>query len=422
MRRILFFLFFFSCFFSPDGTFAAPQKNDVTPQTVTLQTGPLSHPLSLEKIQQWNRHETVITVDPSYRSEWENPDACLLSPFVCATLSERKKPSQKITTTLFVQHEKIRAYLEDLQKQSNRDSTISTVAPRENSALYLFTRGQTGIRLSVEKNIPVLESLVEHFPTLPEKPIALETELGEPTLSSEAQQLGLTTLLAEGTSNFSGSSTSRIFNITHALERFDALLLKPGEEFSFTNALGPVDESTGYRQELVIRKNATEMEYGGGICQVSTTFFRAAVNAGLEILERHNHSYPVRYYTPIGFDATVYYPRPDLRIRNNYTHNILFAPTVSGKTITFSVYGTPDARTIDVTTPTILERKPDGSIKTQFTQTVRDAKGNTIVEETFPSFYDSPDKYPHPSDIALTEKPKDWSKKQWEAYQKSRGA
>lgn len=420
MRR--FFLLFLSILFGE--VCVTTPVFAVTPTTpansITLTAGPLSYTLSADTIREWNQHETVATLDPGYVSEWENPDTCVFSPFLCTALTNREKMSQKITTSLFVQHEKIRAYLEDLQQQSDRDSTVSTLAPRENSTLYLFTRGQTGIRLSVDKNIPVVEALVSDPSNLPQKPVSLETELSPPTFSPEAQKLGLTALLAEGTSNFSGSSASRIFNINHALEHFDAVLLKPGEEFSFTGALGPVDESTGYRQELVIRKNATEMEYGGGICQVSTTFFRAAVNAGLEILDRRNHSYPVKYYTPIGFDATVYYPRPDLRIRNNYTHNILFVPAISGKTLTFSVYGTPDNRTVDVTAPTVLERNPDGSMKTQFTQTVRDKQGNTLVNKTFLSAYDSPNNYPHPGDVEFTEKPKDWSKKQWEAYKKAR--
>lgn len=422
ISRMHFPLFLISSLFflgtSPLFTFA----EELPKKDITLTAGPLSYILPLSQIEAWHRAETRSESTQGYVSEWENIKLCNTPFFWCdAFLLEREKSQRKTTTTFFLMHEKIQTYLEDLQKQSDRDSTVSTLATKEEFNHYTFIRGQEGIRLSVEKNIPLLESIVQSPLSYTAKPTALETELSPPSFSPEAKALDITALLAEGTSNFSGSSVDRIFNITHALERFDGILIKPGEIFSFTETLGPVEDTTGYRPELVIRNNKTEPEFGGGICQVSTTFFRAAVNAGLEILDRRNHSYPVKYYLPIGFDATVYYPRPDLRLKNNFTHNILFVPTISGKQLTFSVYGTSDNRKVTVTLPITTEKNPDGSLKTEFTQTVTDAQGNPVLEKVFKSTYDSPSKYPHPGDIAPTEKPKDWSKKQWEAYKKAKG-
>jgi vancomycin resistance protein YoaR len=117
----------------------------------------------------------------------------------------------------------------------------------------------------------------------------------------------------------------------------------------------------------------------------------------------------------------VYYPNPDLKIKNNFSHNILFVPYIDGKDLHFEVYGTPDDRTVDVTLPVVTERGDDGSLKTEFTQTVKDKNGATLIDKVFKSNYDSPDKYPHPGDIEFTEKPKDWSKKQWEKYKKEKG-
>jgi vancomycin resistance protein YoaR len=84
----------------------------------------------------------------------------------------------------------------------------------------------------------------------------------------------------------------------------------PGETFSFNTNLGAVDEAHGFKQAYVIKQGRTEMDVGGGICQVSTTLFRAILNSGLNIIARQNHAYRVRYYEedmPPGYDATVFY-------------------------------------------------------------------------------------------------------------------
>lgn len=389
---------------------------------ITIFAGPVSFVLQNETIQEWQQKETQIVLNREYRSEWENisshPSLSSLSP---AFFSERDMRSQRKEIIISTKKDPIKQFLFDLQKQFDRDSTLSTVAQRENSSLFLFTPGEEGIRILVEKNIPLLEAVALNPSAFEGGTVSLETEVSSPSFSEEAKSLGITDLLGQGTSNFSGSSTNRIFNIRHALERFDSVLVQPGEVFSFTKTLGEVEESTGYRPELVIRKNRTEPEFGGGICQVSTTFFRAAVNAGLEISERSNHSYPVRYYTPIGFDATVYFPRPDLQVKNNFDHNILFVPSINGKKLIFDVYGTSDGRTVSVTNPVVTERGEDGSLKTEFTQSVLDRNGNLVFEKVFASAYDSPAKYPHPEDIVHTKKPKDWSKREWEKYKKEKG-
>lgn len=200
------------------------------------------------------------------------------------------------------------------------------------------------------------------------------------------------------------------------MEKFHGVLIPPGEEFSFVDILGEVNEDTGWRPELVIRNNRTEPEYGGGICQVSTTLFRAAVFSGLRITMRQNHSYPVKYYKPIGFDASVYVPMPDMRFINNTPGHILIQGEIDGTELIFRIYGTDDGREVIVEDPVVLERGEDGTMKTSFTQTVKNASGETIIDKTFFSNYDNPDNYPKPEDIDLSEKPEDWSKRQWEEY------
>jgi vancomycin resistance protein YoaR len=122
-------------------------------------------------------------------------------------------------------------------------------------------------------------------------------------------------------------------------------------------------------------------------------------------------------------DATVYVPRPDFKFLNNTGAAIVMQPEVTGYDLTFRFFGTRDGRVASVDGPHILERNDDGSIKkTIFTHIVKDATGKETQRESFVSYYKSPALFPHPGEeqANLTEKPKDWSSKQWKEYQRTR--
>lgn len=177
--------------------------------------------------------------------------------------------------------------------------------------------------------------------------------------SSTLANLGLKELIGTATTNFAGSPDNRRHNIANGLKFLAGKLIKPGEQFSTVGSLGQVDGSTGYLPELVIKENRTVPEYGGGLCQVSTTLFRSALNAGLQITERRNHSYRVSYYEKgvgPGLDATIYLPSPDLKFLNDTPGWILIQGTVNQakSEITFELYGTSDGRRSEVGKPVIL--------------------------------------------------------------------
>lgn len=230
--------------------------------------------------------------------------------------------------------------------------------------------------------------------------------------SDNLAELGITGLLSTGYSSFTGSPQNRIHNIRTGASKFNGALIRPGEDFSFNETLGPVDASTGYLPELVILENKTVPQFGGGMCQVSSTAFRAALNAGLPILERQYHAYPVVYYKPYGVDATVYLPKPDLVFKNDTGKYILIQTSVSGTKLQFDFYGTSPERTmkfagneqgsgavfpVEKVDPGISEQESRG--KGSFTAVVYrfiyDAAGKLIKTSKFVSKYDSPDKYPH---------------------------
>lgn len=222
---------------------------------------------------------------------------------------------------------------------------------------------------------------------------------------------GIKELIGTGTTSFAKSPTNRIHNIKTGAQFLNGIVIAPGEEFSTINHLGSIDGSSGYLEELVIKEDRTEPEFGGGLCQVSTTLFRAAMNAGLKITERSNHSYRVSYYEPpVGMDATIYSPKPDLKFVNNTGKYILVQSSISGNKITFNFYGTSDGRrveisdtetydetspgdTIYVEDPTMepgtekyLERAHAG-IKAVFYYKVYKSDGSLMLDQTFKSAY-----------------------------------
>lgn len=175
-----------------------------------------------------------------------------------------------------------------------------------------------------------------------------------PTVAVQSQELidkGIVELIATGETDYSGSPSNRRNNIRVGLSRFDGWLIPPTETASVIQKLGPVTGQTGYLPELVIKGNKTIPEYGGGLCQVSTTLFRSILFAGLPIVERKNHSYAVSYYDPQGLDATIYIPNPDLKFTNDTDHYILIQTTTIGDKAYSNVYGMSPDRHVDLIGP-----------------------------------------------------------------------
>ena len=186
------------------------------------------------------------------------------------------------------------------------------------------------------------------------------------SLSTEV--LGIKELIGKATTPFAGSPANRIANIKNGTKFLSGILVKPGEEFSTVTALGKIDNTTGYLPELVIKGDRTVPEFGGGLCQVSTTLFRALLNAGLPITSRQAHSYRVSYYEKDGddnyigpgLDATIYQPQPDLKFVNDTDNTILIWGYVKGNKVTFEIYGTRDGRKAEVIGPKKLSETPPG--------------------------------------------------------------
>lgn len=206
---------------------------------------------------------------------------------------------------------------------------------------------------------------------------------------SQTNNLGIVELVGHGVSSFKGSPSNRRHNINIGVEKIKGVLIPVGGTFSFNDNLGPVEAEQGFLPELVIKRTGTVLELGGGLCQVSSTTFRAAMDAGLPIKERRNHAYAVQYYAPQGTDATIYPGIVDLKFTNDTPAVILVWPHFTdANTLVFDFYGTKDNRQVTLGTPTTYDRKTDGSMKATWTRTVE--KDGKKHEDIFKSVYQSP--------------------------------
>lgn len=178
-----------------------------------------------------------------------------------------------------------------------------------------------------------------------------ETQPSITVEDKELRDLGIRDVVTVGESDFTGSPENRRHNIGVGLSKFNGHLIPRGTTFSFNEVLGPVNGATGYRKELVIKGDKTEPDYGGGLCQVSTTAYRGIWEYGFPILVRRNHSYTVSYYGPQGSDATVWPGSQDMVFRNDGPSALLLQTHREGNKAYFIYYGTRDARIADVIGP-----------------------------------------------------------------------
>lgn len=181
--------------------------------------------------------------------------------------------------------------------------------------------------------------------------------------TDKVNELGIRERIGRGESYYAHSIANRIYNIGLASVRVNSALIPPGEEFSFNKLVGEISGATGYRSAYVISGGRTVLGDGGGVCQVSTTLFRAAMDAGLPITERWAHAYRVGYYeqnSKAGIDATVYAPSKDLRFKNDTTGHILVQLINDPKNLhlVVEIYGTSDGRVAIISEPKVWGVSP----------------------------------------------------------------
>jgi len=285
----------------------------------------------------------------------------------------------------------------------DRSGELETIAP-----------SREGRALDVEGSLArVLEELLAGNRYVP---LALQGVPPSYPDTATAEELGIVELVAEGDSYFIGSPSGRDHNIRLAAPKFDGFVIPPGESFSFNHYLGEVSAEAGYDESYITAGEQLAVEVGGGICQVSTTAFRAAFWGGYPIVARWYHNHRVGYYelmgAGVGMDATVYSPHVDFRFTNDRSYPLLIETEIEegAHRLVFRFYSTDDGRRVEKDEAEISDEtepgppiyqldeslEPGTVIKWQsavngLTATIRrrvyDASGNLLYDDAFVSEY-----------------------------------
>ncbi len=235
----------------------------------------------------------------------------------------------------------------------------------ESGRVISFRQEEKGQEIEDEKFIRDFDNLVQQLERHQEnKTISLHVKVLQPEVTlAKANEFGIEELIAEGKSDFSHSIPERIHNVNLAASKFNGVLIPKDSVFSFNQTIGDISSLTGYKPAYIIKAGKTVLGDGGGVCQVSTTLFRAALNAGLPITERTAHAYRVGYYendSKPGFDATVFAPSPDLKIKNDTSASILIQTEIDAdkNLLYFRFYGKKDGRKVEVSPVTVYDVVP----------------------------------------------------------------
>jgi vancomycin resistance protein YoaR len=263
----------------------------------------------------------------------------------------------------YLEERPLRQYIEAIVRPDVDQPALDAKFSVENNRVKEFQPAQSGLTLDVTTTIQSIEDAVAaravNFASSTAVPITV-SQVSSTIGLAELNALGIVEVVGAGSSTFKDSHSNRIKNIANAVKRLNGVLIAPGEEFSTNKYAGPYIEANGFLPEMVIKGNQILPEVGGGMCQIGTTIFRAAMNAGMPITQRQNHSLVVSYYAdPVnrnpGTDATLYEPTLDLKFVNDTGNYLLLATDIDYKrqTLNFTLWGKSDGRRGEYTHPIV---------------------------------------------------------------------
>lgn len=369
----------------------APTLDTAALQNVTNQLGSfLAGPITLKYMG------TVATVNQQTIISWVEVGARPSPLFLNShSLTDLYPPAS--SANIGLSKPAVAKYVANMASDIDQTAQNAGLAMQD-GALAIVKPSRSGIKLD---QIDAVDAIIAGLKrTGDDRQVNLKLQITQADVNeSNLDSLGIKEQISEGETFFPGSPSTRLTNVRAGASKFNGVLLKPGETFSFGKLLGAVDASTGYVPELVILGDHEEKQYGGGLCQVSSTAFRAALAAGLPITERVNHSFAISYYTwpyaAPGVDATIYYPSVDFKFVNDTEHYILMQTVMSGVDLKFAYFGTKNKTGI-LRPPTFVSGTNDPTVPshTVFYRDVTDLSGKIIKTDTFNTYYKSSKDFP----------------------------
>ncbi len=355
----------------------------------------------------------------------------VLGEFVLQTTDETKRGAAAVGLELDIKA--LASYLAiNYRSEIDRDAIDAEVAfDADKGGLIATSKSVTGLKMKPSSFAQAVASSFfgTHEPV--EVPVAI---LAPQVDSNNLDALGITTKLAVGDSAFYGSDAARATNIMVGSNLLNGTLIPPHGEYSFNHSIGIISADKGYVEAGVIQAERIGRDIGGGICQVSTTVFRAALYAGLQITEWWPHSYRLSFYELDGWlpgmDASILQPEVDplnggdFKFINPSDSWMLVESYTQNERVYVIIYGADLGYTVDITTPivsdpiqndsadieTINYNLPAGTVQQTeweqegfqvwFSRSVYDAEGNQVEYREFTTYFSSrPNVYQVSSDM-----------------------
>lgn len=242
--------------------------------------------------------------------------------------------------------------------------------PPRNAALSMVTGGiipqEIGRQLETAALKPLVLKAIRQ-PDATNVPLPVKPVYPEITVADVAQS-GIKEQLSKHTTKFDASDINRASNVRLAASKINGYIIYPGQTFSFNETVGPRDKAHGFKEALEIVNGEFVPGIGGGVCQVSSTLYNAALLANMTIAERYNHSKPL-VYVPMGRDATVVYGVLDFKFTNDTGAPVMIMAQTEKNQLHIGIFGQqPPAQSIEIQTveqrviPPSVMKKQDGEL------------------------------------------------------------
>jgi vancomycin resistance protein YoaR len=297
-----------------------------------------------ERVRQWSKDKLEQTLFLVY-NETEIP--CTFEELGISLDFDKtwedlwKHPGQKVSSTLEVESVTANRAIQEKLGRFTRSAVDAT---------YTIEKDKFVIKPAIPGRAIQADSILHEirgrsFASLPKRIAATVVEVPAAITTEALKTLSFDGVVGEYVTKFNVNDKNRTVNLHAASSKLDKKVLNPGETLSFNDTIGPRTAATGFKDAYIIINNEYVQGIGGGICQVSSTLYTAAVLANLPIVERSPHAVAVAYI-PLGQDATVNYPNLDLKLRNDTQSIIYIRSEVKSGTLTVRLYGKRTDKTV----------------------------------------------------------------------------
>lgn len=261
------------------------------------------------------------------------------------------KNGEDIPLQVDINNNQLRRVIDELAIEIREEPVNGKIEYKEGS--FIITPERKGISLDKEATEKLI---IEGIKSFSKESIIMPIRVSGPRIT-EASLRRIKEILAGFSTKFNLNQKNRVSNLKIAADMINGKVLLPGEIFSVYETIGPVTKDNGYKAAPVIINGQLKDGVGGGVCQIATNIYNAAIRSNLEIVERRHHGFPVSYVT-IGQDATIAGDWIDLKFKNTLDSPIFIEMYLSGDTLVTNIYGEKRGNKIELKSEIISEILP----------------------------------------------------------------